>query len=306
MFLIKERRLKMSQPLKNKYMNKLIILGGKGNLGKQIERIFKDNYEIVAWDKEEVDIGDKELIINKISSIKPDIIINAAAYNAVDKCEEEDGFLLAKNLNGEAVAYLSEAALKNNAVLVHFSSDYVFDGLKKNGYGEADKTKPVNKYGKSKEMGEKEIISRSGKGLKWYLIRTSKLFGPKGESDVSKESFFDLMLRLEKEKDSFNLVHQEEISCFTYMPDLAVETEKLISEKFPYGIYHIVNSEPASWYEGAKYLFELKGLDIKKLKPVGSKDYPRPAKRPEYSILLNTKLPPLRSWKEALKDYLNI
>lgn len=288
-------------------MQKIIILGSKGNLGKQLVNTLSSDYDIIAWDKEELDIGDKELISNKIASIKPDIIINTVAYNAVDKCEEDnEAFELAKKINGEAVGYLAEAALRNNSIIIHFVSDYVFDGKKIDGYTETDKTNPINKYGESKEIGEKEIITRSGKGLKWYLIRTSKLFGPKGESEVSKESFFDLMLRLEKEKDSFNLVHNEEISCFTYTIDLAKEIEKIIKGKFPFGIYHIVNEEPASWYEAAKYLFELKNLDVNKLKSVSSAKYPRPARRPKYSILLNTKLPPLRSWKEALKDYLKI
>lgn len=299
-------------------MKKILILGAKGNLGGQLIKVFSKKNEVIAWDREEIDITDKELIYKKVSDIKPDIIINAAAYNAVDKCEEDENeFELAKKLNCQAVGYLAEAAISVNSILVHYSSDYVFGGhanktnseqikriKKQGGFKEDDNPDPVNKYGESKFMGERELISRSGKGLKWYLIRTSKLFGPKGESEVAKPSFFDIMLKLAKEKEVLDVV-DEEMSCFTYTPDLAKATRKLIESDMGYGIYHIVNEGPCAWYQAAKELFEIAGINIT-VNPVSGDKFPRPAKRPSYSVLLNTKFEQLRSWQEALREYLKI
>ncbi len=286
-------------------MKTILILGARGNLGVQLTKIFKDSdYEAVAWDREEIDITDKELIIKKINDIKPSIIINAAAYNAVDKCEEDrKEFELAYKINGEAVGFLVEAALKVNAILIHYSTDYVFAGDKKEGYSEDDRPSPINKYGETKLAGEKEIISSSGKGLKWYLIRTSKLFGPRGKSPTAKPSFFDLMINLAASRKELKVVDAE-VSSFTYTPDLARVTRELIEEKYGYGIYHLVNEGACTWYEAACKLFKILEKDIK-IKPVSPEYFPRPAKRPPYSILLNTKFKKLRNWREALKEYLN-
>ena len=185
---------------------------------------------------------------------------------------------------------------------MHYSSDYVFDGLNSKGYLEKDVPKPINKYGESKLLGEKEILKQVNSGLKWYIIRTSKLFGPKGESDQAKDSFFDIMLKLGKEKDELRLV-DEEMSCFTYTPDLAKATKELVNGKLGCGIYHLSNLIPCTWYEATVELFKQSKIDIK-LVPILSEQYPRPAKRPNSSILLNNKFPQLRSYKEALKDYL--
>lgn len=286
-------------------MYTVLILGAKGNLGGELVDIFSSDHNVVAWDREEIDITDRDLVIKKAGDIQPDIIINAAAYNDVDKCEQDEKeYESARKINSEAPGYLADAALSQKAVLVHYSSDYVFDGSRQEGYEESSETSPVSKYGKTKADGEKEVIKRSGQGLKWYLIRTSKLFGPKGENENAKPSFFDLILKLSAERDSFNMVHQEEVSCFTYTTDLAAATKALWEGKKPYGIYHITNSEAVSWYDAAKYLFELARVEGVKLNPVSSADYPRPAKRPNYSILLNTKLKPMRSWRSALQDYL--
>ena len=287
-------------------MLKVLILGAKGNLGSQLKKVFAGE-DVTAWDREEIDITDAELIIKKVNDIKPEVIINAAAYNAVDNCEEsEEEYDLAKKLNIDGPRNLAEAALAVGALFVHYSSDYVFNGHKKKGYREDDERLPVNRYGKTKAIGERQVVSYSGKGLKWYLIRTSKLFGPLGESEFAKPSFFDLMLKLSREKTQLKLVDGEEISCFTYTPDLAAATRRLIESDAGYGVYHIVNSGPASWYEAAKFLFELKGIKDVKLIPVRSIDYPRPAKRSKYSVLLNTKIEPLRSWQEALSEYLSV
>ncbi len=286
-------------------MEKVLILGGKGNLGHQLFNEFsKDSkYEVISWDKSEIDVTDKDLILKKVSDIQPSVIINAAAYNAVDRCEDDAGFDLAKKINGLAPGYLAQAALQNGSVLIHYSTDYVFDGEREDGYSEDDKPTPISKYGESKLLGEKEIIKHSGKGLKWYLIRTSKLFGPSGDSDISKSSFFDTMVSLSEEKDELSVIH-EEVSKFTYTPDLAKATRQLFEGDHGYGVYHIVNEGTCTWYEGVVELFRVLGIKTL-VKPIKSEEYPRPAKRPAYSILINNKFPELRSWKDALGEYLN-
>lgn len=293
--------------------NKVLILGVKGNLGGQLIKIFSESeYKVIGWDKEEIDITHKELILRKVGKIKPAIIINAVAYNAVDKCEEDEGeFALAQKLNGEAVGHLAEAALAVGAVLVHYSTDYVFGGVDeekikevkdRGGFREDDEPVPINKYAETKLAGEKEIIKRNGQGLRWYLIRTSKLFGPRGQSQLAKPNFFDIMLGLAQERKELEVV-DEEISCFTYTPDLAQATRNLITGSSGFGIYHLVNPGPATWYEGARELFKLVGVKIK-IKPVPASHFPRPAKRPQYSVLANTKFAQLRPWPEALAEYL--
>jgi len=248
--------------------------------------------------------------LSKIKKIAPDIILNAAAYNAVDKCEEDPQELkLAQSINGQAPGYLAEIALLVNAILVHYSSDYIFRGERKKGYTETDKPDPVSQYGQTKLMGETEILKLVNSGLKYYIIRASKLFGPKNVetsygASQSKPSFFEIMLNLSKTKHELKIVNEEE-SCFTYTPDLAKATEKLINDKKDFGIYHITNSNSCTWYEAALELFKISKIKINTI-PVSAQEFPRPAKRPKYSILLNTKLNPLRSYKEALEEYLEL
>ncbi|MDD4333181.1 MAG: dTDP-4-dehydrorhamnose reductase [Patescibacteria group bacterium] len=285
---------------------KIIILGAKGNLGTQLVKVFNqsEKYEVIAWDKDDIDITDKELMEKKLKEIKPDIIINVVAYNAVDKCEKDDAeYEIAKKINCDTVGNLAQISLEINALFIHYSTDYIFGGIKKEGYNEDDEPGPISRYAQTKLSGEKEIIRRSGKGLKWYLIRTSKLFGPKGKSEAAKPSFFNLMIDLSKTRDSLDVVN-EELSCFTYTPDLARATQKIIEERKGYGIYHIVNSGPITWYKAAVELFKILGNNKIKLNSVASDKFPRPAKRPKYSVLINNKLEPLRDWREALREYL--
>jgi len=284
-------------------MTRILILGAKGNLGQELVKAFTPGNNIIAWDRGEIDITDRELILKKIADLKPELVINAAAYNEVDKCEAEDeAYELAKKVNIDGPKFLAEACLKLGAVLVHYSTDYVFDGKKKRGYNETDEPRPVNRYGKTKFHGEKRILELSGFGLKWYLIRTSKLFGPRAESKMAKASFFDIMLEQGRNKPSLEVV-DEELSCFTHTSDLARATRDLLDGGHGYGIYHLTNSGFCTWHEAAVELFKLAGIEIK-IKPVSSEKLIRPAKRPKYSVLLNTKLSPMRDYREALKEYL--
>ncbi len=303
-------------------MEKILLLGADGNLGEQLRLELEkyDDYEIISYTKEDLNLLEQDLIVPKITKVKPNIIINATAYNAVDKCEEFDKeYQIAKKINGETLRYLGRAALKNDAILIHYSTDYVFGGdtcqddncaeecllefKEKGGFKESDTPCPINRYGETKLMGENEILKLAERKLKYYIIRTSKLFGPKGKSPDAKENFFDLMLKISQTQSTLKVVG-EELSCFTYTPDLAKQTVNILRDKKEWGIYHVRNNDPAIWYDAAVELFRLKGIRVLTI-PVSADEFPRPAKRPKYSVLANTKLPALRSWKEALKEYIN-
>ncbi len=285
-------------------MFRVLILGSRGNLGSQLMDVFRRDYEVIGWDRDEIDITEYKKLEKSITNVEPDIIINTVAYNAVDKCEESEIELeKARELNGEAVKKLAEICLELDAVFIHYVSDYIFDGQKKEGYKEDDKPLPINKYGFTKLLGEQSVLALHSQGLKYHLIRTSKLFGPPGESENAKPSFFDIMLERAKEKKPLKVVDDEK-SCFTYTPDLARATLALIEDLNPYGIYHLINEGPATWYEAALALFDVTHKTVE-ISPINSEDFPRSAKRPKYSILLNTKVKKLRYYEDTLKEYLD-
>ncbi len=315
----------------DKNKKKVLIVGAKGMLGQALVETFqKDkNYKVIAWDKEDLDITRKKEADFKVKKLKPNIIINSAAYNAVDKAEDKKEYQLAKKINGLAPGYLAKIAKKIDAIFVHYSTDYVFDGqlkvnfeppgcthicvnclLHKNykpliGYTEDSDPHPISNYGKSKLLGEKEVQKVKGKN---YIIRLSRLFGKPGKSHNAKRSFFDVMLELGKnlsgDKKEIKVVN-EEVSCFTYAPDLAKKTKEIIETKKPFGIYHIINSGSCTWYEAVLELYKQAKLKVKVV-PVTGKEFPRRAPRPAFSVLINTELKPLRNYQSALKDYLSV
>jgi dTDP-4-dehydrorhamnose reductase len=290
---------------------KVLIFGAEGNLGGQLMRVFGNEYRLICLDKTKIDLRNKEDVLKVVFENNPDIIINTVAYNAVDKCEEnEEEYEKAKLLSGYATGFTARAALEAGAIHIHYSSDYVFGGLsseelkknkKQGGFKENDQPHPGCNYARAKLLGEEEVLNLQSEGLKYYIIRTAKLFGPKALGKLSKPGFFEIMLNLSKEKDELDVVDEEE-GCFTYTLDLAKETLGLIEEKKDFGIYHIVNTKSYTWFKALKLFFSLTKTKIK-LNPVKSDFFSRPAKRPIYSVLKNTKLKPMRNLKDALKEY---
>lgn len=281
--------------------SKILIIGSHGNLGQDLVKVFErdQNWEVFAYDRDEMDMASEESLRDKIEEIGPNAVINATGYNAVDKCEtDEIEYELAKKINGYGPGILAKICRDMDIPVVHFVSDYIFDGEKEE-YREDDRPNPISNYGRSKLLGEEEVKKNTEK---YYLIRTSKLFGKAGVSPTSKKSFFDTMIALAKDSPILKIVNEEK-SCFTYTPDLALETKKMIEEKVPFGIYHVVNEGACTWYEAAVELFKLAKMDVEVI-PVSSSEFPRPAKRPRSSVLINTKLKPLRDYREALKEYL--
>ena len=263
-------------------------------LGQDLVRIFSGdkNYEVFAWDQKEIDITQEGQVQNKLSDLEPAIVINAAAYTDVDNCEDKRE--LCMSVNGEALEYLAKTCKKINAILVHYSTDYIFNGEREEGYEEdCNKIDPINYYGQAKARAEKNIKENSNK---YYILRTSWLFGKNGKN------FVNTMLNLAQKMDELKVINDQHGKP-TYSLDLAKRTKEIIENKENFGIYHTTNEDETTWYEFAKEIFRQAGVDIK-VNPCASEEFPTKAKRPHYSGLINTKLNKMRSWKEALTDYL--
>lgn len=307
---------------------RVLIIGSKGMLGRTLVAEFKSGNDVIAWDREDVDITKVESLELKVKSLIPDLVINSAAYTDVDGAE--NNLETANKINGFAVGYLAKTCKDLGTPLVHFSTEYVFDGEKREGYKEDDGPRPISVYGHSKYLGEQELQKNTDK---FYLIRLSRLFGgthpppsprlrwtgnplfekergsplfaKEGQGGVPrKKSFVQQMLELAKTKTELDVV-DEEVSLPTYAPDLAKQVKYMLEKKLSFGIYHSPNSGQAvTWFGFAREIFKTAGINVK-LNPVPADHFPRPAKRPKFVVLLNTKLPAMRDWREALAEFLN-
>lgn len=275
----------------------VLILGSKGMLGTQLMKVF--GAEAIGWDREDVDVTDAVNLKSKIFNLKsvPQAIINCVAYNDVDGAENNQ--VVADKLNRQVPGELAIICKELAIPLIHFSTNYVFDD-EKGEYEETDPPNPQSVYGETKYQGELEIIKNTEQ---YYIIRTSVLFGLKGESELAKKSFVDLMLSLSEKQSSIKVV-ADEINSLTYAPDLALTVKKILDDKKDFGVYHITNSGQASWFEFAQEIFQILNKPIA-LEAVSSIEFKRPAKRPKKAVLLNTKLPAMRPWQEALREFLN-
>lgn len=274
---------------------KVLILGAKGNLGQVFVELYKD-HEVSAWDRMDLDIADEQMVMEKVKGLVPKLIINCAAYNSVDKAEDERG--VAESINGYAVGFLARVADEIGATLVQYSTGQVFDGTKSEGYNEDDRPHPLNAYGMSKRVGEMELDINMDK---FYLVRTCWLYG---KPTAGKKSFTDIILDQAESGNPIQAV-DDEFGNPTYVLDLAHATRALVEENKPYGIYHLVNSGVASRYDWAREVANIIKMDMNII-PVPAMTFSRKAKRPKYEVLNNTKFIELRPWTEALREYLEI
>lgn len=274
---------------------KVIVLGASGMLGTDIVNAFQSvpDFEVHGFASHEVDITNASQVLETLHIQKPEVLINCAAYTNVDAAEEDEE--LATRVNGYALHNVSEACNEVNAHLLHFSTDYVFSGENPEGYREDALTNPVNAYGRSKLAGEQEIQKYC---QSYSIIRTSWLFGKHGKN------FVDTIKKLLEEKDEIKVVNDQKGSP-TFTEDLAQSIVELAQSGPPSGknMYHRTNSGVCTWFEFASEIRDLLHSESRVL-PCSTEEFPRPAKRPKCSVLLNTKLPHLRNWKEALRDYL--
>lgn len=279
-------------------MSKYLVIGKSGTLGTEFQRLLGENATYAGH--HDLDITDEAAVAEYISKANPEVIINCAAYNAVDKAEEEKD--VATAINGTAVGNIAKAASSVGATLVHYGTNYVFKGDNTEGYSEDSTTDPQSTYGSTKLLGEQQALEHNPKT---YVIRTAWLYGKKGESENSKMSFVDMMLKLASEKDELQSV-SDQYGQPTWTKDLAEFTLHLIDSKAPFGLYHGTNSGETTWYGWLKEILAIKQIDIP-VKQVSASTFATPtsAPRPQHGVLLCTKVTPMRPWQEALKDYLN-
>ena len=275
---------------------KILITGAYGMLGSDLREVLK-NHELIVTGSKDLDITNEENVIDFIDENSPEVVINAAAYTAVDDCETNYDEAYAVNAIGPK--NLAIACKKQDVPLVHISTDYVFDGSKRTPLLENDALGPQSAYGKTKLEGEKFIQEYADK---YFILRTAWLYGLHGNN------FVQTMLSLAENHDEITVV-DDQIGSPTYSLDLAVSIANLLNSD-KYGIYHLTNEGECSWYEFSKRIFELSDVDVKVL-PVTTEEFPRPAPRPHYSVLSNQKwikagFPPMRKYEEALSDYLSL
>jgi len=274
----------------------VLIAGGGGLLGSSMfKQLAASGWQAHAFTHAELDITDADAVRRTVERVRPDLIINCVATADVDRCEREPVWAYAVNERG--ARHLAEAARAATAEIVHVSTDYVFDGAKPGFYTQADEPRPLSVYAQSKLAGEQAASTACEQS---YIIRTSWLFGVGGKNFGSRViEYAHKLPRLKGVMD--------QTSIPTYAPDLARRIEEIVALK-TYGLYHGVNTGPASWFEFAQLALEMAGLGDVEIEPVRRADLNQAAPRPQNSAmrcLLSEALglAPLRHWREALADF---
>ena len=276
---------------------KILITGANGMLAKAVRNELKDE-ELILTDVAELDITNIDAVRKFVNEVKPDYIINCAAYTAVDKAEEQEE--IARKVNALGPKNLAIVANEEDATLIHISTDYVFGGEKpvEEDYTEMESKSPDTVYGVTKLEGEQAIIDAT---FKYYIFRTAWLYG-------EGNNFVRTMLTLGKEKEELNVVADQHGSP-TYAVDLASIIHQAIEKGIPYGIYHTTNLGYTTWYDFTKKIFEIAKIDCK-VNPVTSEEFVRPAKRPKNSKLSKEKLLnagiEVPTYEDALERYLKL
>jgi dTDP-4-dehydrorhamnose reductase len=282
-------------------MMKVLLFGKNGQLGNELDKRADDfGFEIVSFGREEADITDYEKVNSLIEQYKPNIIINASAYHVVPECEShpETAFLI----NAVALKNLAETCDRLKIKLVHYSTDYVFDGRKEIPYKEIDTPMPLQIYGISKLAGEFTVLRYATNSV---LIRTSGVYGGKTGSRAKKGNFIINILKQAEGKETLE-VSSEQIVSPTYAVDLAKATLQLLKHKNVAGIYHLVNEGYCSWAELAQAAVDVKGLKTKII-PVDRGGMAGSLRRPLFSALSNTRAKKLKivlpEWEDAARRY---
>lgn len=287
-------------------LSRVLVLGATGQVGTELRRSFAGYGEVMAADRETVDLADAGQVRELVRRVEPDVILNAAAYTAVDRAEQERESAFA--INAEAPKMLAEEARRRGALLVHYSTDYVFDGSKAEPWVESDATNPLNAYGASKLAGERAIAEVGGKYL---IFRTSWVYGPHGRN------FLLTMLRLGRERDALGVVDDQHGSPTSSIA-IADATRAIVEkarggELGPAGgwtgLYHMTCGGATTWCGFTRAIFE-RGADLlggrrPRVDAITTADYPTPARRPRNSVLSNEALEArfgvrLPGWEAAL------
>jgi dTDP-4-dehydrorhamnose reductase len=276
---------------------RILLFGHKGMLGSDLLSQLSRKHEITGLDKDEIDIASAKECEKAIAEKMPDMVINAAAFTNVDACETAEKECFA--VNAEAVKNIAAACRGKNIRIVHFSTDYVFDGTGSTPYEEDHPCNPINVYGASKLAGERYLQSLSDN---YILVRTAWLYGKNGKNFVRTI--------LEKAQTTNKLeVVDDQIGSPTYTRDLAAAVDLLIDQNLT-GIFHITNRGNCSWFQFAEKILQEAGVSEVRVLPIKSTELTRPAKRPQYSVLSMQKFGrttrrTMQPWQLALQDYLN-
>ena len=280
-------------------MSRILVTGSNGQLGHEFQLIAEavgtDEFHFV--DLDELDITDATATLTKVQELQPDVVINCAAYTAVDRAEEQPELAMAVNVQG--VQNLVNACQKANSFFVHYSTDYVFDGKNHMPYNENDPVQPLGTYGKTKRLGEEAVLNS---GISAVVIRTSWVYSSFGNN------FVKTMMRLGKERDALSVVF-DQVGTPTNARDLANATIQILDQADKLNgktqLFHFSNEGVASWYDFALEVFHFADIDCK-VTPILSEDYPTQAERPHYSILDKSKFKSvfgleIPHWKSSLK-----
>jgi dTDP-4-dehydrorhamnose reductase len=295
-------------------MTHILLIGSGGQVGQELQKTLPAIGTITCISRQELDLTQLEQLRDLIQESKPDLVVNAAAYTAVDKAESEPE--LANLINGDAPTVMAEASQAIGAALIHISTDYVFDGNQNMPYTETDIPNPIGAYGRSKLLGEQGIqqVHASSPDFRYAILRTAWVYGALG-----KGNFVKTMLRLGAERDEVKVV-TDQVGTPTWAGDIAT-TLTTLSTHFlsgasdsPSGIYHFTNSGITSWYDFAVAIFEEAAaigfpIQLQRVVPITTPEYPTPTQRPAYSALAWQKLAALLPsypphWRQGLRQML--
>jgi len=275
-------------------MKKVIVLGGSGQLGQCIQATDTSGLNVMFCNSQEANVLEEDHLRSVFKRERPDVVINCAAYTAVDLAEDDP--LKAAAINSQAPELIAQLCLEYDVVLIHISTDFVFDGSSPVPRHENDRPSPIGSYGKTKLGGEEAIMVNMEK---YIILRTSWLYSEFGNN------FLKTMLRVAKERKELSVVY-DQVGSPTYAMDLAEMIVKIaLMDEPPYGVYHYSNEGVASWYDFAHAIFQAAEVDVK-LSPLLSSEYPTKAERPKYSVLDKAKIKKAFSltiphWQDSLQ-----
>jgi len=275
---------------------KLLLIGAQGQVGWELARRLPALGAVTATDRSTLDLADPDAIRRVVREARPEPIVNAAAYTAVDKAESEPA--VATQINGDAPGVLAEEAKRSGALLVHYSTDYVFDGEKPGAYVETDTPNPVSAYGRSKLAGERAVMAS---GCRHLIFRTCWVYGPRGRN------FLLTILKAARERPELKVV-DDQFGAPTSSAAIAEATVRAIATKRGNGIYHMSAGGRTTWHGFAQAIVEAAGLKTPVL-PIPTSGYPTPARRPRNSILDNSRLKidfgiEVPEWRDGLREVL--